>query len=315
MDAARVSFDLALVERLLTAVLSSASSSTRVLGISGAQGSGKSTLAAHVVAAATAHGKSARAISLDDFYLDLPQRKQLAAQIHPLFLTRGVPGTHDIELLHMFFASLRGAAPLTLPRFDKGSDRRLPESEWERVDAPLDLLVFEGWCLGVEAQTGDALLTPVNSLEAIEDADGLWRGHVNACLTRDYPPLWAQIDLLAMLRAPSFAVVAGWRDQAETALRARSAVRAMSAEQIRRFIRHFQRLTEHALATLPARADMVLALNTAREVVDVVERCFDTTAKHRMAKCSTAMSSAFIHPVADTSINTSAGPATRGTAS
>jgi D-glycerate 3-kinase len=74
------------------------------------------------------------------------------------------------------------------------------------------------------------------------------------------------------LRAPSFAVVAGWRDQAEAALRARGAERAMSAEQIGRFIGHYQRLTEHALATLPTRADMVLVQNTSREVIDVVVR-------------------------------------------
>jgi D-glycerate 3-kinase len=273
MAAARMSFDPTLIERLLAmAALAASPSSTCVLGLSGAQGSGKSTLAAQLVQAATAQGKSARAVSLDDFYLDLPQRQRLAAQIHPLFVTRGVPGTHDIELLRAFFACLRAAAPLRLPRFDKGSDRRVPESEWERVDTPLDLLVFEGWCLGVEAQTGDALRTPVNALEAMEDADGVWRRHVNHCLARDYPSLWAQIDRLAMLRAPSFAVVAGWRDQAEAALRARGAVRAMSPEQIARFIGHYQRLTEHAMTTVPTRAQMVMTQNTVREVIDVIER-------------------------------------------
>jgi D-glycerate 3-kinase len=262
-----MSFDAAIVDRVLALVSAKPSTGARLLALSGAQGSGKSTLAAQVVATARSRGQRAEAVSLDDFYLDRPEREALAAAVHPLLLTRGVPGTHDVAMLRDALAAVRAGRPPRLPTFDKGSDRRLHPGDWRRVDAPLDLLVLEGWCVGACAQQQAALATPINALEALEDADGRWRGHVNDRLAREYAPLWDEFDALAMLRAPSFAVVVEWRDQAEAPLRAAAAIRAMSRSQIARFVMHYQRLTEHALATLPARADLVLSLNSAREVI------------------------------------------------
>lgn len=266
-------FDAAIVERLLALALAKTPprGGARILAISGAQGSGKSTLAAQIVEAARARGLSALSTSLDDFYLDLPQRERLAARVHPLLATRGAPGTHDVGLLRSVLAKLRSGEPVLLPRFDKGSDRRLPAWCWQRAESALDLCVLEGWCLGVEAQGDAALARPANALEADEDPLGIWRRHVDAALARDYAPLWAEFDLLAMLRAPSFEVVAAWRDQAEAALRAAGAQRAMSTERIRRFVMLCQRLTEHALATLPSRADVVIALDAARAPATIAE--------------------------------------------
>jgi D-glycerate 3-kinase len=266
-----MAFDRTIVERVLALALARAPArgQTRILALSGAQGSGKSTLAAQVVAAARASGRHAAAASLDDFYLDRPAREALAASVHPLFVTRGVPGTHDLPLMHDVFEKIHAGEPLRLPVYDKGSDARLPEDDWRQVDGPLDLFVFEGWCLGVGAQSEAALATPVNALESEEDPQAVWRRHVNACLARDYPAIWSQFDTLVMLRAPSFAIVADWRDQAEAPLRAADAPRAMNPQQMRRFVMHYQRLTEHALAMLQAQADLVLRQDDARRVVDV----------------------------------------------
>jgi D-glycerate 3-kinase len=245
---------------------------TRMLALSGAQASGKSTLAAQIVHAATARGIAAAAASLDDFYLDLPEREGLAARLHPLLVARGVPGTHDLPLLRRTLGAIRAGEQVAVPRFDKGSDRRTPESEWPWIDAPLRLFVLEGWCLGVEPQREDALHAPVNALEAEHDADGRWRRFVNDRLREDYLPLWRTFDLLLMLRAPSFAVIAGWRDQPEAALRAAGAPKAMSADEVRRFVQHYQRLSEHALDTLPDRADIVLHQDAGRRIVAIDDR-------------------------------------------
>jgi D-glycerate 3-kinase len=245
---------------------------TCMLALSGAQGSGKSSLAAQIVAAARDRGLRAQAASLDHFYLDRPERLALATAVHPLLVTRGVPGTHDLPLLRDVLDAVSGGHPLRVPAFDKGSDTRLPESMWTRGDLPLDLFVFEGWFLGVGAEDEDELIRPVNALETVEDADGHWRRYVNARLTQDYMPIWSKFQTLALLRAPSFAVVAQWRDEAEAPLRETGAVRAMSPQQMLRFVMHYQRLTEHALKTLPARADVVLTQNVARAIVDVTMR-------------------------------------------
>src|SRR3954466_2944665 len=82
-----------------------------ILGISGLQGSGKSTLAAGLIDAARARGWSAVALSLDDVYLTRAGRERLARDVHPLLLTRGVPGTHDLALLASTVDALAKAAP------------------------------------------------------------------------------------------------------------------------------------------------------------------------------------------------------------
>jgi D-glycerate 3-kinase len=277
-----MAFAPALVDALLARALDGARTDTpaRVLALSGAQASGKSTLAAQLVHAAAARGIAAAAASLDDFYLDLPEREALAARVHPLLITRGVPGTHDLPLLRQTLAAIRTGEPLRLPRFDKGHDRRAPESEWPRIDAPLRLFVFEGWCLGIEPQHEDALHAPVNALEAEHDVDGRWRRYVNDRLRRDYMPLWLAFDLLVMLHAPSFAVIADWRDQPEAALRAAAAPKAMSADAVRRFVQHYQRLSEHALATLPDRADIVLHQDAQRRIVAIDDRMPQSADRH-----------------------------------
>ena len=144
-------FPDALVAQALEDALA-AGTEVPVLAISGLQGSGKSTLAAQVVALAEQRGLRAAALSIDDFYLTRSQRQRLARQVHPLLLTRGPPGTHDLPLAHATLDAIAARQPVALPRFDKLADERVAQAEWPRVSGPLDLLVFEGWFLGTPAQ-------------------------------------------------------------------------------------------------------------------------------------------------------------------
>lgn len=81
-----------------------------LLGISGLQGSGKSTLAREVKTQAEARGLPTEVLALDDFYYSRSERESLAHQVHPLLRTRGVPGTHEIELLMSVLAALPHAS-------------------------------------------------------------------------------------------------------------------------------------------------------------------------------------------------------------
>ena len=200
-------FGDALVAQVLQAALDS---NARVLGVTGAQGAGKSTLARQLVDAATARGLRAATLSLDDLYLGRRARGHVARTVHPLFATRGPPGTHDVALgMAVLDAHQRGHA-VRLPRYDKWHDRPVPPSRWPAPRA-LDLLVFEGWCLGVPPQPAAALARPVNTLERDADPDGTWRRAVNAQLAGPYRALWSRIDLLVALHAPGFDVVPAWR--------------------------------------------------------------------------------------------------------
>lgn len=261
----------AIVARVLDGVLASAPHSRRpwLVGVSGLQGSGKSTFARQLGAAARARGIRYEVLSLDDFYFGRRERARLARMRHPLFATRGVPGTHDVGLLRRTLAALAGAAPprpARVPRFDKGRDTRDSPSRWRRVAQAPALIVLEGWCVGVPAQTAGQLHRPINALERDEDPDGRWRTAANAELAGDYARLWRELDRLVLLQAPSFAVVERWRDEQERGLRARAAPRALDRAALRRFLMHYERLSRHALRSLPPRADVRLLLDRDRRV-------------------------------------------------
>lgn len=243
-----------------------------VLGICGAQGSGKSTLAAAIEREAGKRGIAAAALSLDDFYLTRAEREALGREVHPLLRTRGVPGTHDVALGLAVLEALDKGEPAALPRFDKASDDRCPSEQWDHAPADCELLIFEGWCVGAKPQGPEALSAPINELEAQEDSDGRWRRHANAALAGAYQQLFARIDALILLAAPSFEIVFDWRLQQETELRARAGPDApglMNEAGISRFIQHYERLTRHILAEMPPRADLLVRLGEDRAPLEI----------------------------------------------
>ena len=194
-----------------------------VVGICGAQGSGKSTLAGYLVQRLERQGSRVATLSLDDLYKTRAERQTMAREVHPLFATRGVPGTHDVALGKEVLAAVRaGQSGIRLPRFDKAADDRAAQADWPVVAAPIDVLLFEGWCTAATPQTPAALAEPVNQLEAEEDPHGTWRAHANAALAGPYRALFDAPDYVAMLAAPGFEAVLGWRQLQESKLRART---------------------------------------------------------------------------------------------
>lgn len=247
-------------------------SGARCHGIAGLQGSGKSTLAAQLAALAARRGRHVVVLSIDDFYLDRPEREHLARGVHPLLATRGPPGTHDLALACGTLDALRTGASAPLPRFDKIADRRLPRAQWPdsgRADPGSGpgqpLVLLDGWCLCVPPQRPEALREPVNALERDEDGDGAWRRYCNDALADGYPRLWRRIDRLLFLQPPGFEVVPGWRWQQERTLQAAQPDRrTMDRAQVERFVQHYERVSRWALATLPGIADRVVRIDQAR---------------------------------------------------
>lgn len=241
----------------------------RVLGIVGSQGSGKSTLAALLeLLLRERYGQRVVSLSLDDFYLTQAERQQLAGKVHPLLATRGVPGTHDVDLAIATIRQLLSReGQVRVPRFDKARDDRKPEDQWDAADSPVDLVILEGWCIGLAPEDAASLAKPINRLEQEEDPEGRWRAYVNACLEQHYPALFALLNKLILLKSPSFECVYDWRLRQESKLSRHSGDRIMSEDQLKRFVEHFERLTRHALSTLPTRADLVFELNAKQEVI------------------------------------------------
>ena len=253
----------------------SATNSSLLVGVQGPQGAGKSTLV-KILAAVLERlaGLQVALLSIDDIYLTRAQRRALAERVHPLFITRGVPGTHDIPLGVEVLESLTRSGPTAIPRFDKAIDDRIPEANWPVVRGPCDVVLFEGLWIGLPPIPPSQLDRPFNALEEHEDADGTWRRHSNDALATEYPSLFARCELLVHLQVPDFACVRRWRSDAEHKLRARleargaDTSRVMDEAALGRFFAHYERFTAHAMATLPDRADAILRLDRDHRVVE-----------------------------------------------
>ncbi len=261
----------------LAAALAKATSNktgTLVVGVNGAQGSGKTTLCSILnLLLESGFGLRVTSLSIDDLYLTRGERDKLGKSVHPLLATRGVPGTHDVELGLQLLTELQepqAERKISIPVFDKSIDDRSPQSEWRMVETPLDIILFEGWCVGATPQATEALRPPVNILEEDEDTEGLWRGHVNSQLATDYARLFETLDLLLMLEIPGMESVLSWRGLQEKKLAAQSqrtdATRLMDKAALQRFIMHYERLTRHMLAEMPDRANLVVRLNSSHQV-------------------------------------------------
>jgi len=249
-----------------------------ILGVQGTQGSGKSTCAAFLaLIMKEQYGVSTVTISIDDLYHTQETRRQLADSIHPLLLTRGVPGTHDLPLMTLTLMGLLSqqlGQSVKIPRFDKSLDDRLPESSWDVINQPVDLIILEGWCVGLPPIDLTDLPNPINSLEADEDEDCCWRNYVAQQLNGPYQELYALLDRLLVIQAPSFECVLDWRllqeEKLKTQLKEKgvdlTATKAMSSYEVKRFIQHYERLTRHAIGSLPQIADWVIYLDETHHV-------------------------------------------------
>jgi D-glycerate 3-kinase len=236
---------------------------TAILGLCGAQGSGKSTIAAATAQMLRAGGLSAVSISLDDFYLGRSARARLAQVVHPLLAVRGPPGTHDIALACAVLDALGRPEVVRLPSFDKARDEPRPAADWREVRGPVDVVIFEGWCVGARPEPEARLAAPVNTLERDRDPDGVCRSYVNRQLAEAYPALFGRLDALALIAAPGFDIVQAWRTEQEHKLRARAGG-GMSDAEVAEFIQHYERLTRWILDEMPARADWTVRLASDR---------------------------------------------------
>ncbi|MFD1381823.1 hypothetical protein ACFQ45_00430 [Rhodanobacter aciditrophus] len=255
-----------------------------VIGLGGPQGCGKTTFSS-VVSHVLCKGfdRNAVVVSLDDLYLTRSDRLSYAHQVHPLFATRGVPGTHDIPLaLNIFerMKQLKSGEVMYVPMFDKSLDDRKPVHRWQEVAGPVDVIFFEGWCVGASPMSEESLLTPINRLEEDKDAEAIWRKAVNEHLATDYKSLFELIDVQMWMQPPGFEVVYDWRNKQERVLEEHLHdihggildtldIKVMSPEMLKGFMQYYERITRHMICSMIQRADIQFMLNGDQGVESV----------------------------------------------
>ena len=241
------------------------SKKTKIIGLSGGQGTGKSTIS-QILKIILKEGFNLETVifSIDDFYKTRKERKIMAKKISPLFLTRGVPGTHDTKMLFNCIKNLKKNRfkKMMVPKFDKSKDDRSPKSKWLAVKKKPNIVIFEGWCVGVASQKKKDLVFSINKLEEQKDKKKIWRQTVNKELQNNYQKIFCLIDRLIFLKVPSFKYIYKWRLLQEKKLRAKSkGHKIMSDKQVKNFIMYYERLTKNMLKILPKKANIVIDID------------------------------------------------------
>jgi D-glycerate 3-kinase len=216
-----------------------------IIGISGPQGSGKTTLVNHLVKRLPAQPYSLRVVSfsIDDIYLPHDELLEVSRSNleNKLLQHRGEPGTHDVALGISTIDSLLAQKATPIPSYDKskydGQGDRVPSSEWTTAQPPFDIILFEGWCLGFQAISAEA----VAKKRSISGHWGILSQHalehlqfVNEEL-RGYSCLWDRLEALIWLNAQDINFVYAWRLQQEHAMKA-ALGRGMTDEQVKIFV-------------------------------------------------------------------------------
>ena len=246
---------------------------TLIIGLAGGQGSGKTTISSILTLILHKYFKlNVFKVSIDDFYKTRKDRRLLSKNKHPLLMTRGVPGTHDIDLMLSFFKKIRSKnfKSLKVPTFNKAIDDRCPKSLWYKVKSKPDVVILEGWCVGARPQLNSQLKKPINSLEKVHDQGAKWRAHVNNQLKTKYKTLFNQLDELLYLKAKNFNLLREWRLKQERKLWIKSTnkknLKIMSNGDIVNFMQTYQRITQQMFKDALKSSSIIINLNSNHQI-------------------------------------------------
>ena len=250
---------------------------TLFLGLSGGQGSGKTTITKILKIILKKFFKRKIYISsIDDFYKTLNERNRMSHEIHSLFKIRGVPGTHDTNLIKKLFNFIKKSnfRKFKLPKFDKSTDDRLKKKNWPVIKEKPEIVILEGWCVGAKPQNKSLIKKPKNILEKHEDEDLIWRNYVNEKLKKEYKKIFDTIDHFIFIKIPNFSMVFKWRWLQEKKLRKKILLnkKIMSYNEIKRFIMFYERITLQMIKDLSKTASVVMLLKKNHGVKKVLFR-------------------------------------------
>ncbi len=242
-----------------------------LIGVSGGQGSGKSTIAKiFKIILQTKFKLNIVYFSIDDFYKTIYERKKMSRLVHPLFMTRGVPGTHDVKMLYKVIKNLRqkNFNTIRIPKFDKSIDNRSKKKFWQKVKNKPDIIFFEGWCVGAKPQLPKDLRKPINILEKFEDAKLTWRKKVNNELKTNYKKIFNLIDKKVYLKVPNFDYVLKWRILQEKKLKNKTKRKTMNKKEVKRFIMFYERITKNMKKNY-TKNDIIIFLDKKHKIKSV----------------------------------------------
>ena len=243
------------------------------VGLAGGQGTGKTTTSSIIKIILEKYFKlNVFKISIDDFYKTRKERILLSKKIHPMLLTRGVPGTHDINMMLNFFKKVKNKKfkSFQLPNFNKAIDDRFAKKYWYNIKKKPDVIIFEGWCVGAKHEKKSSLNKAINSMERIKDPKKVWRKYVNHQLKQKYKDLYSQLNCLIYLKAKNFSLLQKWRLKQENKLwlksKKTSKHKIMNKDDVISFMQTYQRITENMFKKMTNYASILVNLGSDHQI-------------------------------------------------
>ena len=257
--------DIEYIEKNYLKILFKLKSKNKIM-IAGSQGSGKSSLSKLIKLYLEKFCyKSVVIISMDDFYLSKNQRTQLSKNIHPLFLTRGVPGTHDLELMNKKIGQIFNKEfPIHLPIFDKVLDTR--KRTYKKV-LKADVVIFEGWCAGAHPVDQNYLQKNFNNLEKHEDKNFIWRNSYNKYLN-EYQKLFSQFNFFIYFQFNQWDHVLNWKYKQELELRDKKKDLGLK-KYLREFIQYYEKVSKWMHLKVPKYCNILIKLDAHQKIKSI----------------------------------------------
>ena len=239
--------------------------------ISGPQGSGKTTISKLLkVVIEKIYKKKVMVLSIDDYYLSKKKRIELSKKVHPLLITRGVPGTHNIKKLKDHINQfIENRFPIRTLTFNKLTDDVLKK---RRIIKSADILLLEGWCCGSKPITKKYLHKNINNLEKQLDNKNKWRSYYNSFLKKEYSELFSKFKKKIYIKPPSFIHILEWRykQEKQNALIEKKKI-FMSKKELEYFIQHYEKQTKWMIKTMPAEASMVIKIDKNQKIENIIK--------------------------------------------
>jgi D-glycerate 3-kinase len=257
--------DMEYIEKNYLKILFKLKSKKEIM-IAGPQGSGKSSLSKLIkLYLEKFYDKSVIIISMDDFYLSKKQRTQLSKNIHPLFLTRGVPGTHDLGLMNKKIKQiLNKEFPIYLPIFDKVSDTR--KRTYKKV-LKADVIIFEGWCAGAQPVNQNYLQKNFNNLEKNKDKNFIWRNSYNKYLN-EYQKIFSKFNYIIYFQFNHWNHVVNWKYKQELELRDKKKDLALK-KYLKEFVQYYEKVSKWMHLKVPKYCNILIKLDAHQKIKSI----------------------------------------------
>ncbi len=186
-------------------------SDRKIIGISALPGTGKTTLGKWLEEISLKLDFKIAVISIDDFYLPSEEMK-LAIKNNPWNVSRGFPGSHSVKLMYEKLLNWKNCGVLNVPVFDKSLRNGLGDRSYWRIENP-DLLIIEGWFLGIEPLSLETDEQQIKLLNLSID-ESLYRFNIQKNLN-PYLDVWSLLDNIWHLKPLKFEHMNMWKSNQE----------------------------------------------------------------------------------------------------